>query len=140
MPPARQITAVAPLLLLLLAATEPAASAPQCPAPSGMELQSSASTQTGYASYYAFRLHGRRTANGETFDRHALTAAHRTIPFGTTVRVTNIANGRTVLVRINDRGPFRPERIIDLSPAAARTLGIIRTGTALVRVEPTGAP
>ncbi|BAN46738.1 septal ring lytic transglycosylase RlpA family protein [Metapseudomonas resinovorans] len=89
----------------------------------------------GKASYYGSRHHGRRTASGERFDQHALTAAHRTLPFGTRVKVTNLNNDRTVVVRINDRGPHTRGRIIDLSHEAAERLGMLRAGVALVRVE-----
>ena len=89
----------------------------------------------GIASYYADALHGRRTANGERFDMHALTAAHRTLPFGTRVKVTNLDNGRSVVVRINDRGPYVKGRVIDLSKAAARELRFLDRGTTRVRLE-----
>ncbi|MNF73155.1 RlpA-like protein precursor [compost metagenome] len=89
----------------------------------------------GKASYYGSRHHGRRTASGERFDQHALTAAHRTLPFGTRVKVTNLNNDRTVVVRINDRGPHIRGRIIDLSREAADRLGMLRAGVAPVRVE-----
>lgn len=82
----------------------------------------------GVASYYAAKFHGRRTASGERFDMGAMTAAHRTLPFGSKVRVTNPANGRSVVVRINDRGPFTRGRAIDVSPAAAEQLGLIARG------------
>lgn len=82
----------------------------------------------GVASYYANHFHGRRTASGERFDMAALTAAHRTLPFGSKVRVTNPANGKSVVVRINDRGPFTRGRTIDVSHAAARRLGLIARG------------
>lgn len=88
-------------------------------------------TQTGILSYYADRFHGRTTANGEIFDKHALTAAHRTLPFHTRIKVTNLENGRSVVVRINDRGPFIAERIVDLSPAAAREIGMVERGLTL---------
>ena len=90
---------------------------------------------TGAASYYADKFHGRRTASGENYDKHQLTAAHRTLPFGTRVRVTNKGNGKSVIVRINDRGPFAGKRVIDLSRAAAQSLGMIRSGVAKVQVE-----
>jgi rare lipoprotein A len=90
--------------------------------------------EIGLASYYAGEHNGRRTASGERFDMDEMTAAHRTLPFGTRVRVTNLENGREVTVRINDRGPFRRGRIIDLSLAAARKLGIVGRGVAKVRV------
>lgn len=89
----------------------------------------------GFASWYGPGFAGRRTASGEVFDPTQLTAAHRTLPFGTQLRVTNLANGRSVVVRINDRGPFKPGRIIDLSRAAAEQLGMIGSGTAQVRLE-----
>ena len=95
--------------------------------------------QVGLASYYARTHHGRRTASGERFDMQAMTAAHRTLPFGTRVRVTNLANGRRTVVRINDRGPFRRERIIDLSYAAARELGMAGRGITRVRLEVVGS-
>lgn len=82
----------------------------------------------GTASYYASQFHGRRTASGERFDMGAMTAAHRTLPFGTKVRVTNPANGKSVVVRINDRGPFHKGRLIDVSHAAAQRLGLIARG------------
>ncbi|NUJ60589.1 septal ring lytic transglycosylase RlpA family protein [Halomonas taeanensis] len=87
------------------------------------------------ASYYADRYHGRTTASGERFDQQALTAAHRTLAFGTRVRVTRLDNGREVTVRINDRGPFVRGRIIDLSKRAARQLGMVRDGTVKVRLS-----
>ena len=89
----------------------------------------------GYASYYADEFHGRKTANGEIYDMNALTAAHRTLPFGTKVKVRNINNGKTVLLRINDRGPFKSGRIIDISFAAAKLLEMIASGTAWVQLE-----
>lgn len=90
--------------------------------------------RTGVASWYGRAFHGRRTANGERFDMHALTAAHPTLPLSTFVRVTNLDNGRSIAVRINDRGPFARGRIIDLSQAGARALGFEGRGTARVRV------
>jgi rare lipoprotein A len=81
-------------------------------------------TQAGVASWYGPGFNGRTTANGERFNTHALTAAHRTLPFGTKVRVTNKSNGRSVVVRINDRGPYVGGRVIDLSNASARALGM----------------
>ena len=79
---------------------------------------------SGLASWYGPGFHGRRTASGETFNTNALTAAHRTLPFGTQVRVVNQQNGRSVMVRINDRGPFSHGRVIDLSRAAAQLIGL----------------
>jgi len=92
-------------------------------------------TLEGIASYYANDFHGKQTSNGEIFDMNALTAAHRTFPFGTKVRVTNLENNKTVVVRINDRGPFKEERMMDLSMGAAIEIDLIRTGTARVRLE-----
>ncbi|MFN4195866.1 MAG: septal ring lytic transglycosylase RlpA family protein [Thermosynechococcus sp.] len=90
---------------------------------------------TGLASWYGPGFHGARTANGERFDQEALTAAHRTLPFGTRVRVTNLQNGRSVVVRINDRGPFTGGREIDLSRGAAAAIGLIGTGVGPVRID-----
>ena len=89
----------------------------------------------GRASWYGPGFHGRRTANGEIFNSNAMTAAHRSLPFGTRVRVTNVRNGRSVIVRINDRGPFIGGRIIDVSAGAARRLNMISSGVAPVRLE-----
>ena len=89
----------------------------------------------GIASYYGHQHHGRRTASGERFDMHELTAAHRTLPFGTHVRVTNLENGRSVVVRINDRGPWKKGRIVDLSYDAARELHMVGAGTTRVRLD-----
>ena len=91
--------------------------------------------QVGMASWYGPGFHGKTTANGERYDMHGLTAAHKTLPFGTKVRVTNLANDRALIVRINDRGPFVPGRIIDLSKRAAERLGFLEAGKARVRVE-----
>lgn len=91
--------------------------------------------QTGKASYYANKFHGRKTASGERYDRTAFTAAHRKLPFGTRVRVTNLGNGKSVTVRVNDRGPVKKSRVIDLSLAAAREIGILRKGIADVGIE-----
>jgi len=92
-------------------------------------------TESGKASYYADKFEGRRTASGEIFRQNQMTAAHRTLAFGTKVKVINLANGRSVNVRINDRGPFAQGRIIDLSKKAARKLGILTTGVAPVEIQ-----
>jgi rare lipoprotein A len=89
----------------------------------------------GKASYYAKRFNGRKTASGEYFNHRHFTAAHRTLAFGTNVKVINLQNGKHVIVRINDRGPFMKGRIIDVSPAAARQIGLLGIGTANVRIE-----
>jgi rare lipoprotein A len=91
--------------------------------------------ETGLASWYGPEFHGRPTSSREVFDMNDLTAAHRTLPFGTHVLVTNLQNDRSVVVRINDRGPFVRGRILDLSYAAARVLGLVGPGTARVRLE-----
>jgi rare lipoprotein A len=88
----------------------------------------------GMASYYGNELAGNRTASGERFDPAQLTAAHRSLPFGSLVRVTNTSNGDSVVVRINDRGPFAHGRVIDVSTAAAREIGMHRSGTARVKL------
>jgi rare lipoprotein A len=89
----------------------------------------------GKASYYGSEFNGRKTANGEIYDETAMTAAHRTLPFGTVLRVTNIRNGLSVIVRINDRGPFHPDRILDLSKAAAEELDLIKFGVTEIESE-----
>ncbi|MCW5893611.1 MAG: septal ring lytic transglycosylase RlpA family protein [bacterium] len=91
-------------------------------------------TQEGVASWYGPGFHGKRTANGEIYDQHDMTAAHPSLPLGTRVLVTNLSNGRAVEVRINDRGPFVGRRVIDLSYAAARSIDMIGPGTARVRI------
>jgi rare lipoprotein A (peptidoglycan hydrolase) len=90
---------------------------------------------TGMASWYGERFHGRKTASGEVYDMHAMTAAHKTLPFGTMVRVTDIESRKTVIVRITDRGPFTKGRVIDLSYAAAGELDMIQAGVVPVRVD-----
>jgi rare lipoprotein A len=94
-----------------------------------------AEPQEGVASYYADSLNGNLTASEEPYDKDAMTAAHRTLPFGTSVKVINLDNGKHVVVIINDRGPHVQSRIIDVSGAAARELGMVDTGTAMVRIE-----
>ena len=90
---------------------------------------------TGMASFYGQKFHGRKTSNGETFDMWAMTAAHKEYPFGTMIRVTNLKNDKSVIVRINDRGPFIEGRIIDLSRGAAGRIGLIEEGVAKVRLD-----
>ncbi|MEM7062016.1 MAG: septal ring lytic transglycosylase RlpA family protein [Cyanobacteria bacterium P01_B01_bin.77] len=93
------------------------------------------SSQSGMASWYGPGFHGRRSASGESFNQYAMTAAHRTLPFGTQVRVTNLNNGRQVVVRINDRGPYSHGRIIDLSAGAASEIGLQSAGVGPVQIE-----
>ena len=129
---AHRATALAAALLLPLAA--PGLAAPAIAA----EAQSAAG-QTGEASYFSTEMAGRRTASGELCNPATLTAAHRTLPLGSFARVTDLASGREVVVRINDRGPFARGRVIDLSRSAADALGITRRGRAQVSVSPVGA-
>jgi rare lipoprotein A len=91
--------------------------------------------ETGIASWYGKELHGKQTANGEVFDMYGLSAAHRTLPLGTLVRVTNLDNFKSITVRINDRGPFFKSRFLDLSYGAAKELGFVSQGTARVKIE-----
>jgi rare lipoprotein A len=118
LPILRGVKSILMLLLILIAAS----------AFADPELQ-------GLASWYGGRFHGRLTSSGEVFDTNDLTAAHRTLPFGTRVRVTNLDNGRSVIVKINDRGPFVEGRVIDLSRAAAEELDMINLGVAHVSLE-----
>jgi rare lipoprotein A len=100
--------------------------------------QTNRSQDIGKASYYGIEYQGRPTANGETYDMYAMTAAHPNLPFGTRIRVTNLQNGQSVTVRVNDRGPFKPGRIVDVSQAAAERLGLLLNGTADVQVDIAG--
>lgn len=97
-------------------------------------------SQTGVASWYGRQFHGRKTANGETFDMNALTAAHRSLPLNCYIRVTNKNNGKSVVVKVNDRGPFHGNRVVDLSYGAAKSLGITNSGTASVSIERVDGP
>jgi rare lipoprotein A len=128
------------------AALSPALEAPAAPTVPGLQLSPQLAAGaavllpqlpaiTGEASFYARMLEGRPTASGETYRGDRYTAAHRSLPFGTLLRVTNLANGRRVDVRVNDRGPFHRRRILDLSRAAAAELGMLRRGHAKVQVE-----
>lgn len=91
--------------------------------------------ESGKASYYAMKYQGRKTASGELFDQKAMTAAHKRLPFGSKVKVTNVANGKSVVVRVNDRGPFVRGRIIDLSKSAFQRIGNTRSGVIKVEIE-----
>jgi rare lipoprotein A len=121
---------VMPLLLVASAAAQDAEIDEQPAASAEVETV----IDGGMASYYGRELEGNRTASGERFDPDELTAAHRTLPFGSKVRVTNVSNGDSVIVRINDRGPFSHGRVIDVSHAAAREIGMHRSGTARVKL------
>jgi rare lipoprotein A len=103
---------------------------------SAMSVQVSAADYSeGWAAYYSNVLHGRTTASGAIYDKNAMTAAHKTLPFGTRVKVTNLANGKSVTVTINDRGPFTENRHIDLSRAAAEQVDMIKAGVVPVSIE-----
>lgn len=121
-----RIVAVAVLLMLIVllagCSSTPSSSA-------------AAHNETGQASYYGQEFQGRATASGERFDQSKLTAAHRSLPFGTRVRVTNPQNGKTVVVRVNDRGPFVKGRIIDLSSSAFRSIAGLNAGVVAVRIQ-----
>ncbi|HMN52684.1 MAG TPA: septal ring lytic transglycosylase RlpA family protein [Sphingopyxis sp.] len=119
-----------PLLLTVSAAAQEAQTTDEPTA----EVEQATEIDGGMASYYSDELAGNRTASGERFDPDELTAAHRSLPFGSLVRVTNVANGDSVVVRINDRGPFSRGRVIDISHAAARRIGMHRSGTARVKL------
>ena len=97
-------------------------------------------SQTGTASWYGRQFHGRKTASGETFDMNAMTAAHRSLPLNCYIRVTNRNNGKSVVVKVNDRGPFHSNRVVDLSYGAAKQLGITSAGTAKVSIERVAGP
>ena len=102
--------------------------------PEKTESQDAGSVQEGMISFYADKFHGRQTASGVHFNKNAFTAAHRSLPFKTVVEVTNLENGKTVLVEINDRGPYSKSRILDLSPAAARKIGLGGQGTVRAKI------
>lgn len=96
--------------------------------------------ETGIASWYGPKFHGKRTSSGEIYDMHAMTGAHKTLPIPVMLRVVNLENGRQVVIRVNDRGPFHPGRVVDLSKEAAKRLEILGSGTAKVRIEVIDAP
>lgn len=121
--------ALLPVLFLILLAAGCSSSRPRSPG---------GSRERGVASWYGPGFHGRYTASGERYDMRAMTAAHQTLPFGTLVEVRNLENGAVARVRINDRGPFKKNRILDLSQAAAQALGILGPGTALVELVAVG--
>lgn len=122
------------ILILLALLGLAGCAAPPPPAPAPQPEQAFFSAQ-GVASWYGPSHQGKPTADGERFDQHAMTAAHRSLPFDTVLRVTNLENGRTVKVRVNDRGPYVKGRIIDLSAAAGAALGMREDGVATVRLE-----
>ena len=111
--------------------SEPLVSTKQSPVPVPGQIY----RETGMASWYGKDFHGRKTANGETYDMYGISAAHRTLPLGATIRVTNLDNYKSIKVRVNDRGPFARNRVIDLSYGAAKELGYVAQGTARVKLE-----
>ena len=126
----------AAVLLLLYACAFPEPTPPAAPPPPvGSTRPDVPLSQEGVASWYGPGFHGKKTTSGTVYDQHAMTAAHQTLPLGSNVRVTNLSNGKSVTVLINDRGPFAKGRIIDLSYAAARQVDMIGPGTAPVRVD-----
>lgn len=125
---------VVALTLLTVVGSPISPSAPTVSVPVPKLPATRQSVETGLASYYADKYHGKRTASGEIFDMEKMTAAHRTLAFGTKVKVTRLDNGRSVVVRINDRGPFIAGRVIDVSLVAARELQLVRPGLAKVEV------
>ena len=106
----------------------------------GPRVKKGVRSEQGFASWYGAECEGNPTASGEIYDANGLTAAHRTLPFGTRIKVTNLKNERSVIVRINDRGPFVRNRFLDLSKAAARRLGLIGAGLILVRAQIVSLP
>ena len=128
--PATSTSATKPDSTPLGVASTPAGATSAAPGPAA-----TADRMEGLAAYYSNRLNGRKTASGQIFDQNALTAAHPTLPFGTKVKVTNTKNNRSVVVRINDRGPTQPSRVIDLSRAAAGKLAMRRGGLVPVKLE-----
>jgi rare lipoprotein A len=107
--------------------------------PASIATSLPAFTQEGLATYYADSLHGRKTASGEPYDKTALTCAHKKLPFGTYLLVESLTNGKSVIVRVNDRGPFVAKRIIDVSRAAAEQLDLLRAGVMKVRITEVAA-
>jgi len=122
------------LLMLATALTAGCSSQQPKPVQKHTTHKKSSYTQSGKASYYASKFQGRKTASGQRYDQNAKTAAHRSLPFGTKVKVTNVSNGKSVVVRINDRGPFVKGRIIDLSRSAFASIGNPRAGVISVKI------
>lgn len=130
--------------LLCLAALSAPAQAREARREAGAQARTEAARhvrpQRGQASFYGTRFHGRRMANGERFDRHGATAASKTLPLGSRVRVRNLENGRTAVVTITDRGPHRRGRVLDVSPRTAEQLGMREQGVAMVEIVPLHVP
>jgi rare lipoprotein A len=127
-------------LIVAVALAGAACTSARRPTPAAAVERERGEVELGKASWYGPRFHGRKTASGERFDRHAMTAAHKRLRFGTRVRVTNLGNGQSVIVRINDRGPYARGRIIDLAEAAARRIGMIEAGVIKVELEILSTP
>jgi rare lipoprotein A len=123
---------------LVHAQAAPAAPASAPPSASTAPAAGTADASEGKIAWYGKRFNGRRTASGQRFDPNALTMAHKTLPFGTRVRLTNVSNRRSVVVRVNDRGPHRPELVGDVTYAAARSLRMLRSGVVTARLEVLG--
>ena len=128
------------LIAFLAAGCLPFSGSPKWESRDFQRPRSTDTVQYGKASWYGDKEHGNKSASGEVFDRYAYTAAHKELPFGTVVRVTNRENGRKVKVRINDRGPYIRGRVIDLSYAAAKSIGLVRSGVAEVKIEVLSTP
>jgi rare lipoprotein A len=120
------------LASIFIASVSNAADDSAAPATPSAAASTIAGPETGLAAVYSDKLQGRKTANGQRYDRNKLTAAHKTLPFGSMVKVTNTTNKKSVVLRINDRGPMQPDRILDISPRAAKALGISKFGMANV--------
>ena len=129
-PPPAPAAPAAPAATTAPAPTPAPAAPAAAPAP-----QSASEGETGLAAVYSDKLNGRKTASGEVYDRIKLTTAHKTLPFGTKVKITNLKNNKSVVLRVNDRGPTQAGRVVDISPAAAKAIGISTKGMAEVRVE-----
>lgn len=135
---ARRAVALAALALASACAHAPREERAAAPAPrarASADREDRARSVVGIASYYGRKFHGRTTASGARYDMHALTCAHPTAPFGSRLRVTDLETGRSVVLTVNDRGPFVRGRVVDVSLAAARALGMVERGLARVRVE-----
>jgi rare lipoprotein A len=128
--------ASAPAVPAAVPAAAPAAATPATPA--AAPAAASASAESGKIAYYGRKFAGRKTASGERFNPNAMTMAHKTLPFGTRVKVTNPKNGRSVVLRVNDRGPTTPDRVGDVSVAAARQLGMLRAGVIAAELQVVG--
>ena len=122
-------------LAVIAPSPAPVSASVQEPVPVSLPIPESNYRETGMASWYGKELHGKQTANGEVFDMNGLSAAHRTLPLGTVVHVTNLDIFKSIIVRINDRGPFLKSRFLDLSYGAAKGLGFVSQGTARVKIE-----